>query len=50
MKLRIESLKTVYDEINVTLMNNNNSSLRIEQKSIKQTKINFLESLILAQD
>ena len=36
-----ESLKTVYDEINVTLMNNNNSSLRIEQKSIKQTKINF---------
>ena len=45
----IESLKTVYDEERVELQTSN-SYKKNEQKRLKTTKINFLESLILAQD
>ena len=47
---KIESLKTVYDEINVTLNKQYNSEKRIEQRVLNTKNINFLESLILAQD
>ena len=41
MKLRIESLKTVYDEINVTLNKQYNSEKENWAKSIKHEKYKF---------
>jgi len=41
MKLRIESLKTVYDEINVTLNKQYNSEKRIEQRVLNTKKYKF---------
>ena len=43
-------MKTVYDELKRVELKQAILFKKNEQKRLKQTKINFLESLILAQD